>query len=235
VALLGGIALRRVGDRLGRVAGPDLLEEPRRDRRGHGAEDRDAGEHQAARDEAALDGHRVEVAVADGGDRREHPPQGVAERRDRGLGSVPLGLEHPERGDDAEQRHRDDQVAADAAAEVVAQDPPERRDGGDEAQQAQEPEERRGHDQQVQRVPDDEAQPAVRQDDPDHVVDDEQRPHAPQGDVEPPPRGLSGAGGEHLDGVDREVEHREPGQRVIGAALPGLQPRLAVVVHGHGQ
>ncbi len=61
----------------------DALDQPRGEGAGDHTEHADAAEHQAGGDEATLTGDRVHVAVPHGGDRRQRPPDGVAEGLDR--------------------------------------------------------------------------------------------------------------------------------------------------------
>ena len=61
----------------------DPLHQPGRERRRHHADHPDAADHQPARDEPALGRGGVHVAVPHGGDRRQRPPERVAEALDR--------------------------------------------------------------------------------------------------------------------------------------------------------
>ena len=108
-----------------------VLHEPGGHRCGHHAEQRDAGHHQRRRHEPSLGGHRVAVAVADGGDRRDRPPHRLAERGHRRVRRVPLGVEHRERATNPiAPRCRD--VEHDPAADVVVQLPVQHAHHGDQ-------------------------------------------------------------------------------------------------------
>ena len=63
----------------------------------------------------------IAVAVADRGDRRDRPPDRLAERGDRRVGRRPLGLQDGQRGDEPDQRDGRPDVDRHAAPEVVAQ------------------------------------------------------------------------------------------------------------------
>ena len=83
---LRGLQLRHVGldppqhlDELLVLLASVVLDEAGRDRRGEQREEADADEHQRDPDDPSLDGGRVEVAVADGGDGRDRPPDAVPE------------------------------------------------------------------------------------------------------------------------------------------------------------
>src|SRR6202000_2989245 len=60
-------------------------------------------------------GDRLDVAVADGGHRRDRPPQRLAERVDFGAGQVPLLVEDGQRCGVDQQQHTRDGVDHDAA------------------------------------------------------------------------------------------------------------------------
>jgi threonine aldolase len=159
------------GDLLARA--PQVLHEPARDRRGHHAEQGDPGDHQRPGHDPALERHRVAVAVADGGDRRDGPPHRVPERGDgRALG-VALGVQHGQRRDEPDQRHRGRDVHGDAPAHVVAQLAVEHADDRDHAQRPELAEHRQQQDRQVEQVRADEPPPPPGQGDPDRVVQPE--------------------------------------------------------------
>ncbi|MCO5571856.1 hypothetical protein L7F22_025604 [Adiantum nelumboides] len=220
----GGVGLVVPG---GLRTGPlDLLGEPAGDGRGHGAQHGDPGDHQAGRDQPALGRHRVAVAVADGRDRGQDPPQGVGEGRDRCVGHVAFGLVDAERRDEPQQRHGDDEVGADPAAEVVPQRPGQHRHRADEPDQAQEPQERGEQDQDVEGVVEQEPPPVAGQPQPDRDVGDEHRPQHPQEGLQGPPRRGPGAGQQHLAGVEQQEPGGEHRQTDVGPCFPRPQARF---------
>lgn len=96
---------------------------------------------------------------------------------------------------------------------------------------AQLPEHRQHQDDQVRDVGADEPPLALGEVDAGEVVQREQRPDHPQHDVRRLPAAVFYRRAEHVPGVDAEEDHRERGQRPVQPPVPGIDPRLRVVVH----
>lgn len=107
--------------------------------------------HQDQRHQAAFDGDRVVVAVADRGDRDDRPPQGVAEALHLGVVGAVLGVEHRQAAQEHHQQrahpdeHRQARPRQLAAVQRVQHQ--QRR-----PEQSQRAHRREQHDQQFQRM-----------------------------------------------------------------------------------
>src|ERR1700730_3581199 len=98
----------------------DALHDPRSQRRSHDTDQTDTADHQRDGAHAPPASDWREVAVTDGGDGRDRPPERIAERRDVGARNVPLDVQDRQRRcidhDDSAEDRGDDDPAADGVA-----------------------------------------------------------------------------------------------------------------------
>ena len=233
--LLGQLAhIRATGGHGVVVAARGALHDERRDGRDDKADHDDAARHEEHRRDAPGHGHRHIVAVADGRHGAERPPDRYAERRDRGTGRVPLGLQDEQRDVPHQQQRRPDAVDQQARPDGVARGPRERCESRECVEQPDRPEGRDEREQEIELVRPEPQSSRTRQTQQHEVVDDEDHPDQPdrrRRDDAPHPLDIA----DDMHGVGQQEHGRGDRERPVGELLPAFSARvLALRCRGLG-